>query len=408
MSIYAYQVRDRSGKLFTGQVEGDTLRDAAAKLRDDGFFIINIESAVAAATQKAQKEVFSLGGKVKLRDLLLFTKQFGVMIKAGLNLVHCLELLADQIDNLRLSQTINEVRKSVEKGETLHVALSKYPKIFPPIYIYMVEAGEASGQLELVLQRLVEYLERDFELKKKVSGAMIYPSVIIFVAIIVVVGLMAFVIPQFVQMFADSEVELPVITQVLITVSDFMKDFWYLILFALFAVVVGIKYYRDTPPGRKVTDKILYNMNIIGPVIKKTASARFSRTLATLLDSGVMITKALELVEKAVDNSVIAEAIENSRINITKGSGMAQPLTETKVFPELVTQMIAVGEETGEIGGMLNEVADFYEKEAGYAVESITSLIEPAIIVGLGGTVAVIVLAIMLPLFDISTGAMIR
>lgn len=405
MPSFEYSVRDKRGQALKGYMEAPGIREAALKLREEGYYITSLQprGEVKAGVKSQTNKMFQK--KVTLRELLIFTRQFGVMIRAGVNLASCLNLMTQQTENPFFASVIHQIRRDVEGGDTLHGALAKYPKIFPTIYIHMVEAGEASGQLETVLFRLVEHLEREFELKKKVSGALTYPAMVVVVAIGVVFGLMTFVLPNFLEMFRGANMELPAVTLLLMATSDLFVNYWYLILVALIGTVLGIKFYYDTPAGRRKIDQLLFNLKVVGPVIQKLASARFTRTLATLLESGLMITLSLEMVERAVGNTVVAEAIGQARINITQGTGLAKPLMQLKVFPPMVTQMIAVGEETGEMSTMLNQVADFYEREAGYAIESLTKLIEPAIMLCLGGVVALIVAAVMIPMFSLSTGA---
>jgi type IV pilus assembly protein PilC len=407
MPSFEYSVRDKRGQALKGYMDAPGIREAAMKLREEGYYITSLQpKGETKAGAEKQTKIFQK--KVNLRELLIFTRQFGVMIRAGVNLASCLNLMTQQTENSYFASVIHQIRRNVEGGETLHGAMAKYPKIFPTIYIHMVEAGEASGQLETVLFRLVEHLEREFELKKKVTGAMTYPAVVVTVAIGVIFGLMTFVLPNFLGMFREANMKLPSVTLLLMATSDMFVKYWYLILAALVGTVVGVKVYYDTSDGRRKIDKLLFNLKIIGPVIQKLASARFSRTLATLLESGLMITLSLEMVERAVGNTVIADAIGQARVNITQGTGLAKPLIEKKVFPPMVTQMIAVGEETGELSTMLNQVADFYEREAGYAIESLTTLIEPAIMVCLGGVVALVVAAVMIPMFSLSSGATLK
>jgi type IV pilus assembly protein PilC len=347
-------------------------------------------------------------GRVKLKDLLMFTRQFAVMIKAGVNLVNCLNLMGQQAENKNLNTIIHELRSAVEGGESLHVALNRFPRVFPPIYIHMIEAGEAGGQLDTVLERLSEHFEREYILRKSITSAMVYPAVIAVVATGAVFILMAFVLPQFETLFTDAGIKLPIFTQILMGFAKFLNRFWYLVILAMVGVVFGLFQYRKTPAGKKRFDEIFFKMPIIGGVVRRLANARFTRTLATLLESGVLITTSLEIVERAVGNTVVATALNSARVNLTRGSGLAGPLQNTGIFPGMVTQMVAVGEETGELSTMLNQVADFYEKEAGYAVESLTAMIEPAMIVGMGGIVAVIVSSVMLPLFEISSGGAMK
>lgn len=330
------------------------------------------------------------------------------MIRAGLNLVVCLNLLIQQTENPYFGKVISLIKRDVEGGEPLHVAIAKFPRVFPPIYIYMVEAGEAGGLLETVLDRLTEHFEREFVLRKKIKGAMIYPSIIAFVAVSVVSILMTVVLPSFLQMFTDSGMELPTMTKVLMAISFTMSHYWYVIFGTIGAMIFGYIKYRETPEGRSVIDHFFYKLKIVGPTIQKIVIARFARTLSTLLESGILITAGLEIVERAVSNSVVSQAVAEARLELTRGSGLANPLAETGVFPEMVTQMISVGEETGELSAMLNELANFYEKEAEYAIESLTAMIEPAIIIIMGGVVGFIVVAVAIPMLDISSGATLK
>lgn len=408
MPSFEYSVRDRRGQALKGYLDAPGIREAALKLREEGYYITSLrpKGEVKAGTTDQQNKIFQK--KVTLRELLIFTRQFGVMIRAGVNLASCLNLMTQQTENPYFASVIHQIRRDVESGDTLHGAMAKYPKIFPAIYIHMVEAGEASGQLETVLFRLVEHLEREFELRKKVTGALTYPIMVVIVAIGVIFGLMTFVLPNFLEMFRGANMELPAVTLLLMATSDLFVNYWYLILAGLVGTVLGVKFYYDTPSGRRKIDQLLLNLKVVGPVIQKLASARFTRTLATLLESGLMITLSLEMVERVVGNTIIAEAISEARVNVTQGTGLAKPLIQKKVFPPMVTQMITVGEETGELSSMLNQVADFYEKEAGYAIESLTKLIEPMIMLSLGGVVALIVAAVMIPMFTMSSGAMLK
>lgn len=408
MPTFQYQVRSRNGQMLSGKIDSASMRDAVAKLRDDGYYITSIQPVGAFAknvtTSSSKKR--SMTGKVKLRDLLLFTRQFAVLIKAGVNLSNCLKLLVQQTENAVLAEVITKIQRDVEGGEALHVAIGRHPKVFPGIYVSMIEAGEASGQLDTVLLRLTEHFEREFELKRKIVGAITYPAVIACVAIIAVGVLMTFVIPNFMNTFKENDLELPWLTKMLMVVSDFMVAYWWLILAIIIAIIFGFFKFKETPKGRQVVDKFFYDLPVVGPVIQKVASARFARTLSTLLDSGVLITTSMEIVERAVGNTVIANAVGQARLNVTRGTGIATPLADLKVFPGLVTQMISVGEETGELSNMLNQIADFYEKESAYAIEGLTSLIEPTIIILMGGVVGLIVAAIIIPMFDMTKLAM--
>ncbi|HEY8464571.1 MAG TPA: type II secretion system F family protein [Bacillota bacterium] len=409
MPVFQYRAKEKNGQTITGQLEAVTIRDAAAKLRADGYIITALTPkglSNSYSGTKSKAGPLGLGGRrVSLKDLVIFTKQLAVLIRAGLNINTCLRILAEQTENKQFALSIAEIRAEVEGGEAFHVALQRRPKIFSAMYVHMVEAGEASGQLETALERLNATLERDFELRKKVKGALTYPAVIAVVATVAVFILMTVVVPTFTQIFEDSGLELPLVTKVLIGTSKFFSQFWYLLLAGLIGLVFGLKFYYNTPQGRLIIEQFLFALAVVGPVIKKVVAARFTRTLATLLDSGVLVTNAMEIVERAVGNTVVAGAINQARISISKGTGIAKPLAETKVFPLMVTQMIAVGEETGELSTMLNNVADFYEKEAGFAIEGLTSLIEPLVIVIMGIVVGIVVAAIAFPMFDLNSGA---
>ena len=410
MPSFIYQAKDKSGAPIKGEIEAAGIREAAAKLRDQGLFISSLhpvgEGSRAAERKKRGKGI--LGGKVALRDLLLFTRQFAVLIRAGVNLSACLKIMEDQAENPMLAEVITSIRRDVETGNPLYQSLERFPKVFPSIYVHMVEAGEAGGQLETVLERLAEYFEREFMLRKKIIGALAYPLVIAVVAVVAVVLVMVLIMPTFVKMFMDAGIELPAPTKILIAVSNFLGAYWYVLLLLVVAAGTGFHFYRKTSQGRMTIDQFLYRMKIIGPVVQKTVVARFTRLLATLLDSGVLITTSLEIVERAVANAVIASSVAKARLNLTKGSGLANPLADTGVYPAMVTQMIAVGEETGELSTMLNEIADFYEKEAGYAVEGLTAMIEPMVIVFMGLAIGIIVVSVVLPMMQISSGATLQ
>lgn len=405
MPFFVYQARDRKGNISRGQTEAAGIREAAAKLRNEGLFISSLQPVSEGKTQVEGKGRNRKRKSISLRDLLLFTRQFAVLIKAGVNITACLKIMEEQAENPALGQVIVSIRRDVESGNPLYEALGRFPNVFPAIYIHMVEAGEAGGQLETVLERLGEYFEREFMLRKKIVSSLSYPVIISVVAVVAVAVIMVVVMPTFIEMFLDAGIELPVPTKILIAVSTFLGRFWYLFLLLFVAVGWGFSIYRKTPQGRMSIDRLLYRMKIIGPVIQKTVVARFTRLLGTLLESGILITTSMEIVERAVDNRVIASSIAEARINLKKGSGLAGPLASTGVYPTMVTQMIAVGEETGELSTMLNEIANFYEKEAGYAVEGLTAMIEPAVIILMGIAIGIIVISVVIPMLQISSGA---
>lgn len=409
MPSFAYVARDRSGKTLKGVIDTPNIKEAAAKLRQDNLFITQLApvgARTSTSTGSSKPDVASKG-RISVKDKMFFTKQFYVMLKAGLGMIICLSNLVNQTSNKYMRYIIGEVQKSVEGGVSLSEALSKFSKAFDPMFIHMLEAGEASGKLDVSFARLNEYFERQYLLKKKVTSALVYPIIISIVAVVAVIMLMTIVLPTFITIFQDAGVELPMMTQILITVSDLMRRFWYLMVIFPVLLVFGYQAMKRNPKGREVLDQFWLKVPLFGDLLRKLAVSRFTRTLSTLLDSGVPLLQSLDIVQRAVNNSVIAKGIQAATVSVTRGSSLAQPLESSGMFPAMVSQMIAVGEDTGDLSHMLEEVADYYDKEVEYAVENLTTMIEPAIIVGLGGVVAFIVAAIMLPLFKMSSGATI-
>ena len=408
MSSYVYQVMDKTGKRNRGVMTADNIRDVSNKLRTDGFYVLRVDELAKKIGKAGEAKGFTLGNRVKLKEKLFLTKQLQIMLKAGLNLIACLNNLANQTRNRYLHGVINQIRADVESGDPLSAAFAKHAKIFTAIYINMIEAGEASGKLDLSFLRLSEYLQREYDLRKKVVGAMTYPAVIVSVAVIVVIILVAVVLPMFTQIFADSGAQLPLNTRMLIAFSGLVRKYWFLLPVLPLGLFFGYKKVKSTQRGAAAVDRFLLGVPVIGDLLLKLAVARFSKTFSTLLDSGVPILQSLEIVQRSVGNAVLAEEIKTAIFSVTRGAGLAQPLAASNLFPPMVSQMVAVGEDTGDLAHMLNEVAEYYDKEVGYAVESLTAMIEPFVIVCLGGVVAFIVSSIMLPLFDMSSGATLQ
>jgi type IV pilus assembly protein PilC len=326
------------------------------------------------------------------------------MIDAGLPIVQCLDILQGQTDNKHFANILRDVKSSVEQGATFSDSLRRHPKVFDHLYTNLVQAGEVGGILDTILNRLAVYIEKAMKLRRQVRGAMVYPSIVIVVFIGVLTILLTFVIPGFENMFKDfgSKDELPALTRAVMMVSRFFVGnvLWFFL--ALTATIIGLTYTYRTPGGRKVIHKLLLKAPVMGDVLRKIAVARFTRTLGTLLSSGVPILDALEIVAKTAGNVVVEEAIMYARARIAEGKNMAEPLLETNVFPPMVVQMVGVGEQTGALDAMLNKIADFYEEEVDVAVSALTSLIEPALMVGIGGTVGVVLIAMYLPIFSIA------
>ena len=399
MATFAYVGRTRQGAVRKGEMTAKNRDEVVAMLRKQQIMPTTIK-------QKAKDLNITLpgfGSGVSDKDLVVFTRQFSTMIDAGLPLVQCLEILSGQTENKILSSAIVQLRSDVESGSTYAEALKKHPKIFNNLYCSLVQAGEAGGLLDTILNRLAKHIEKTLILKKKIKSAMVYPAVIMAVAFIVVFVLMVWVIPVFTQMFMDFGGTLPVPTQVVVIVSDFMQAYWYLVGGIPVALIIGLKQWHTRPSGALVLDRILLQIPVIGDLIRKAAVATFTRTLGTLISSGVPILDGLAIVSKVAGNVVIENAIMSARQSISEGKTVSEPLAQSKVFPPMVTQMIAVGETTGALDAMLEKIADFYDAEVDAGVDTLTSLLEPALMVFLGVVIGFIVIAMYLPIFKMAS-----
>ena len=394
MPAYAWKGKNRLGDLQEGVIVSDTRDGAAATLKRNGIQVLAVKPQSATGGK-------SLGG-VKSKDLAIFTRQFSVMIDAGLPLVQCLEILGAQQADKSFQKTIAAVREDVEQGATLQTALSKHPKAFNDLYVNMVGAGEAGGILDIILQRLSGYIEKAVKLTGKVKGAMTYPITVIVIATLVVGIIMVKVIPVFSQMYEGLGSSLPVPTQVCIQLSNVIINYWYLLAIFIFLVTVGLKQYYKTPAGHLALDTLFLKIPIIGDMLRKVAVARFCRTLGTLTSAGVPILEGMDITARTAGNMVIHNAIMKSREAVEQGRNIAGPLAETKVFPPMVIQMVGVGEATGALDAMLSKVADFYEDEVDNAVAAMTSMMEPLIIAILGGVIGFIVVAMYMPIFNLA------
>jgi type IV pilus assembly protein PilC len=391
MATFTYTARAFNGDLRTATIDASSRDDVIAQLRKQRLSVVKID-------QDATKKIGR--GSIKTRDVVIFTRQFSTMINSGLPLVQALTILAEQTDNKALAEVTRKVVFDVESGNTVADALSKHPRAFTNLYVNMVAAGEAGGILDTILLRLATFLEKNDALVRKVKGAMIYPAVIMSVAAIAVVVLLIFVIPVFAGMFASAGQALPMPTRIVIGASGFLRRYWWVIGAV---VVIGgytFKKYYATPPGKLVIDRLMLRMPVLGDVLRKSAVSRFTRTLGTLISSGVSILEGLEITAKTAGNRVIQDAIMQSRSSIAGGDTIAQPLQKSKVFPPMVISMIAVGEQTGGLDEMLSKIADFYDEEVDAAVSNLLSLLEPIMIVFLGVVVGGMVVAMYLPIFD--------
>jgi type IV pilus assembly protein PilC len=397
MPLFEYTARNSAnGQIQKGQVEVKSREEVSAYLRKNRMMLVSV--------REAPKKI-SLGGalgkaRVKTRDIVIFTRQFATMINAGLPLVQSLTILAEQTENKTLKEVTKAVVHDVEAGNTLADAFAKHPRAFSSLYVNMVAAGEAGGILDTILIRLATFLEKSDALIRKVKGAMIYPGVIFSVAIIAISVLLIFVIPTFQSMFASVSMELPLPTRVVIGMSQLLIGFWWAFILGIGGAVFGLKQYYATAGGQRHIDGLMLKAPVLGDILRKSAVSRFTRTLGTLISSGVSILDGLEITAKTAGNMVIHDAVMESRQSIAGGETIAAPLAKSKVFPPMVISMIAVGEQTGGLDEMLTKIADFYDEEVDVAVSSLLSLMEPVMIVVLGVIVGGMVVAMYLPIFD--------
>jgi type IV pilus assembly protein PilC len=398
-TTYAYKVRDRQGRMIGGTLEADSQGAVVTRLRQMGYAPISIEAEKRASL----KMEISLpgGGRVKPKDLAVFSRQFATMINSGLSLLRALTILADQTANKRLAQVVGEVRAEVEKGTALSVAFAQHPKVFNRLYVSMIRSGEVGGFLDQVLLRVAETLEREVALRSKIKSAMTYPVVVFAMVLLIVSAMLVFIVPMFKTLYASLGGQLPLPTRILVGVSDVVKKGFPFVIVGIVLFSFGFRRWLSTPSGRYRMDAFKLKAPVFGPLFHKTALSRFSRTLATLLRSGVPILQALEIVSDTVNNGVMRKAVKDVQDSVREGESLAVPLAKHAVFPAMVVQMLAVGEETGALDTMLSKVADFYDQEVEAAVEALTSLIEPILIAFMGGAVGSMVIALYMPMFNI-------
>ncbi|MBI2371504.1 MAG: type II secretion system F family protein [Deltaproteobacteria bacterium] len=399
MAVYVWEGRTRQGGVVRGEMEAASDVLVAAQLRRQQIQPSRVRAKGAGG---AKLKLPGFGGRVGDKDLAVFTRQFSTMINAGLPLVQCLEILALQQKKERFRKKLLDIKQQVESGSTFTEALKKHPDVFDDLYANMVAAGEVGGILDVILQRLAAYIEKAMKLKKQIKGAMVYPIAIMGVAIVVVSVLLIFVIPIFQKMFVDMGGELPGPTQLVITMSNFMRGNILFIIGAGVAVGFVLRRIYRTPKGKDVIDALLLKAPVFGDLIRKIAVAKFSRTLGTLVKSGVPILDGLEIVARTAGNKVIERALMSVRVEIAQGKTIAEPLGHVGVFPPMVVQMVGVGESTGAMDEMLAKIADFYEEEVDSAVAALTSLLEPAMMVVLGGLIGGLVVAMYLPIFKLA------
>lgn len=400
MATFAYVGRSKAGAVKKGELSAKTREEAVDQLRKQNVVVTSLE-------EKSAKEGFklSLGSGLTDKDLVVFTRQFGTMINAGLPLIQCLEILSTQSENAALRKAVGEIKVQVEGGSTFSDALRKHPKIFDDLYVNMVHAGEVGGLLDTILNRLSKHIEKAMKLKGQIKSAMVYPAAIVGIATIVITVLMIWVIPVFEKMFKEmsgGKMALPGPTQLVIDMSNFVQSSWYIILGTIVGLIFAFKKYYATPQGRLTVDKLVLRLPVFGDLIRKASVAKFTRTLGTLITSGVPLLEALSICAKTAGNKVIEGVLMDARVSISGGKTISDPLAKSETFPKMVTHMIAVGESTGALDNMLGKIADFYEDEVDQAVTNLTALLEPMMMVFLGVTVGFIVVAMYLPIFTMA------
>jgi type IV pilus assembly protein PilC len=398
-TTYAYKVRDKVGTVHKGSIEGQSEQLVVAKLRELGYVPVSV---VARGKSKLSADVKGGGkGKVNLHAIVVFSRQLATMVAAGLTLIRSLTILADQTESKALASVITEMRGDIERGLSFSQAISKHPKVFPTVYIAMVRSGEVGGMLDMVLLQLATMLEKQLELRRRVKSAMSYPIAVGGIIVLIVSAMLLFIVPMFEAMYKDLGGVLPLPTRMLIGVSSFLKSAWWIIAILGAGGLFALKRWKATPLGRLAIDKLKLRMPIMGVIVQKTAIARFCQTLAALARSGVSIMEALDIVADTAGNAVVANAINEARERVRVGESVSAALMNHPVFPQMVVQMMAVGEETGALDEMLDKIGEFYDAEVSATVDSLTSLIEPLLMVVMGVTVGGMVVALYLPMFKI-------
>lgn len=401
MPVFAYRVSDISGRILTGTIEAENESTVVEHLRGRDYFIVEIKPRrVTNVNIKAPKK---LSRRVKAKDLAIFCRQFATLMNAGVPILSCLKILQEQSENVKQKEALGTVMNSLESGKSLGESVRLVPKVFPEVFVNMVEAGEVGGVLDEVMERLAAHFEREHDIGEKVKSAMTYPTAILIIATLAITFMLVFILPTFVGMLDQSGTELPFATRVVLGISNILRYFWWAILLVLAGGVIAFKKINKSPAGQERIHSLILKLPVAGRLIQKMIISRFARTLGTMLQSGVPIIEALETVKKTVGNAVMASGVDLAKENIIMGKGISEPLKSSGVFPPMVTQMIAVGEETGALDTLLEKIAFYYDREVDNTVARLSTLIEPIMIVGLGAVLGFIILAMMMPMFDIMT-----
>jgi type IV pilus assembly protein PilC len=397
MPYFNYTIRDANGQTRSGKVEAPNAEELRKRLQAEGLQVLEVTE-----DRKAPRVPAGGYGRVKLSDLAIFARQFSTMLDAGVSLIRCLDVLQAQTNNARLRKILMDLSARVESGESLSRSMARHPKAFSQLIIGLIRAGEVGGVLEESLQRIAGFLEKDVELRRKIRSALTYPVIVLLAAIGIVIFLVSWLVPQFAQLFKELGIkEMPAPTQFLIDLSALFTQRWYVVIIAVVAILIAYKLFVSTRVGRRVADRVKLRVPVFGPLHHKIVMARFSRTMGTLLASGVPILQAMETVAGVVGNSVVSDAVIESRARIREGEKIADPLQRSKMFPPMVVHMVSVGEESGSLDHMLNKIADFYENEVEMTIASLTAAIEPVMIVLLGFIVGFIVISMFLPMIEV-------
>jgi general secretion pathway protein F len=403
MPVFAYRGLSGSGRSIAGVIDADSARTARGKLREQGIFPTDLaEEATAGEARSLKQWLPAIGGRVPATELALLTRQLGALLGAGVQLVEALGTLADQSTRPAVKRMLSQVREAVREGSSLADALAGHPNIFSDLYVGMVRAGETAGALEAVLARLAEYSERQSEFMSKVRGALTYPIIMMCVGSLILIFLMSYVVPQITMIFQQQHVVLPLMTRVLIAVSSFVTGYWLVLVALLLGVIGTILFGLSTRRGRRIYDRIVLRVPYLGETMIRIMCARFARTLATLLSSGVQLLPALSAVKRVVTNGLLADAVEQSRESIREGHGMGQTLQRSALFPPLLVEMIKVGERSGELEQMLERVADNYEREVEASLRQMTTLLEPLMTLAMAGVILFMMMAVLMPIFQLN------
>ncbi len=403
MPVYEYKAVNSAGKNIKGVIDAPNPSEARGRLRKDGVFLTEIAESQAESGETAPGNIrFSRG--VSTQDISIMTRQLATLVGSGIPIAESLKALVDQVENLRLKGALSDVRERVTEGMNLADAMSKHPKVFSPLFVNMIRAGEVSGALEIVLNRLADYTENQSRLKGKIGSTMAYPAIMLVIGAAALVIIFTFVIPKLVKLYEDLGQALPLPTQILIGISRFITGYWWLLIFLVVISIFGFRAFIKSKKGRKVWHRFLLKMPIFGSLFQMVAVSRFANTLSTLLASGVPILLAMDIVKNVVNNVILSEVIENVRTNVSEGDSIAEPLRRSGEFPPLITHMIAIGEKTGEVEAMLSKASETYDNQIDAKVSTLTSLIEPIMIVIMAVVVGFIVFSVMLPIFQMNQG----